>query len=303
MPHTNVAAAYDASSVVFRLARAFGCGPMLNLGYYRFGAPFTPLNFLTVPFESTPFLRLPAAQLRLLDKSIALLGLASGSRVLDVACGRGMSSFLMAATSPGAQVTAIDLLSQSVDVARTLYVNVPNLEYLQADAMNLGFRNQAFDRVLCVEAAFHFPDRGRFFRELGRVTGAGARAVIVDFMTATDPEPGFWDEADTRTVRQVWQFETFDCVRQYESNARANGFEVEACHDWSPHVTMPLLTVLGAIAWLGQREWGRQLLARRNPVLRGLPRSDWEELGRSVRAHRHVHRQTKYVALVLRKAA
>lgn len=303
MSRTNVAAAYDASSVVFRVARAFGCGPMLNLGYYRFPAPLTPLNFLTALFESTTFLRLPAAQLALLNKSIALLNLTSGSRVLDVACGRGMSSFLMATTCPLAHVTAIDLLPQSVDVARTLYVNIPNLKYLQGDAMNLGFRDQTFDRVLCLEAAFHFPDRARFLRELARVTGTGARVVIVDFMTATDADGSFWDEADTTTVRQVWQFETFDSVRQYQSNARDNGFEIEACHDWSPHVTIPLLTILGAIAWLGQREWGRQLMARRNPVLRGLPRQDWEELGRSVQAHRHVHRQTKYVALVLRKAA
>ncbi len=61
----TVAAAYDASNVTFRVLRAFGWGPLLNLGYYPFGKPLTLFNFLLSPFIVTPFLRLPAAQLKL----------------------------------------------------------------------------------------------------------------------------------------------------------------------------------------------------------------------------------------------
>jgi hypothetical protein len=64
-----VAAAYDASNVTFRVLRAFGWGPLLNLGYYPFGPPLTLFNFLVTPFIFTPFFRLAAAQVHLVKKA------------------------------------------------------------------------------------------------------------------------------------------------------------------------------------------------------------------------------------------
>ncbi|MBI1815365.1 MAG: class I SAM-dependent methyltransferase [Deltaproteobacteria bacterium] len=294
-----IGTAYNASNVTFRVLRAFGWGPLLNLGYYPFGKPLTLLNFLVTPLILTPFFRLPAAQMNLVKKSVALLDLRGGRRVLDVACGRGTSSYMMANASPHTHVTGIDLLAENMAVARTLYGNTPNLSYREGDAMNLDFPERSFDRVLCLEAAFHFPDRARFLSQLNRVVDAGTRVVIVDFMWKNDEARHHCSEATRRLVGSTWQWDNFDSVQAYQHNARTNGFNVEACLDWSSHVTAPLRTIFKCVAGLAQRTWGRALLLQQNPLLRALTDEDWREFARSARAHSDVQRHSQYVALVL----
>lgn len=296
-----VATAYNASSVTFRVLRAFGWGPLLNLGYYPFGKPLTLLNFLATPLLFTPFLRLPAAQLNLVRKGVARLNLRHGHRVLDVGCGRGTSSYLMAAAHPDTQVTGIDLLPDHVMVARTLYGNTPNLAYVEGDALHLDFPERSFDRVLCLEAAFHFPDRARFLSELSRVVVDGARVVIVDFMWKDDAARGLCSEEMRRLVQNTWQWENFDSVAEYQHNARRNGFAVEACLDWSSHVTAPLRTIFDTVAGLARWRWGRRLLCSYHPPLRALSDDDWREFGRAAVAHGAIHRAAQYAALVLNR--
>jgi ubiquinone/menaquinone biosynthesis C-methylase UbiE len=299
----DVAAAYNASNVTFRVLRTFGWGPLVNLGYYPFGKPLTLLNFLVTPFVIAPFFRLPAAQMRLVKKSVALLDLHSARRVLDVGCGRGASSFVMAHAFPHANVTAIDLLPENVAVARTLYANTPNLSYRQGDAADLDFPDRSFDRVLCLEAAFQFRQRARFMSELGRVVDAGGRVVIVDFMWKNDEARDACNDERTRLVQRTWQWESFDSVGEYRRNAQANGFTVEACLDWSSHVTAPLRTIFALVAGLAEHAWSRALLMRYHPLLRSLGEEDWQEFARSALAHQHVHRYVQYNALVLTRGS
>jgi MPBQ/MSBQ methyltransferase len=294
-----VATAYDASNVTFRVLRAFGWGPLLNLGYYPFGRPLTLLNFLVTPLIFTPFLRLPAAQLKLVRKAVALLDVPGGHRVLDVGCGRGTSTYVMANAFPHARITGIDLLPENPAVARTLYANMPNLRYLEGDALHLDFPDRSFDRVLCLEAAFQFPERGIFLSELSRIVDARGRVVIVDFMWRSDEARDICEDARSRLVRQTWQWENFDSVRQYRDNAQANGFQVNACLDWSSHVTAPLGTVFALVATLARYTWGRAGLRWYHPLLRSLTDEDWQEFIRSSHAHRYVHRHVQYGALVL----
>jgi MPBQ/MSBQ methyltransferase len=299
----DLASAFDASNVTFRVLRAFGWGPLLNLGYYPFGRPVTLLNFLVTSFVLTPILRLPAAQLKLVKKAVALLDLPGGRRLLDIGCGRGTSTYIMASAFPHTQVTGVDLLADNLAVARTLYGNVPNLRYLASNAMHLDFPDRSFDRVLCLEAAFQFPDRATFLSEISRVTDAGARVAILDFMWKSDEARDSCQDARSRLVRRIWQWEDFDSVRQYQDKARANGFQVKACLDWSSHVTAPILSVFLAVAWLARRAWGRAALRGLHPLLRAITDEDWREFIEAARAHHYVYRYVQYVALVLVKNA
>jgi SAM-dependent methyltransferase len=206
---------------------------------------------------------------------------------------------MMASTFPHARVTAIDLLPDNVAAARTLYGNVSNLTYGVADAMQLDFPDRSFDRVLCLEAAFHFPDRSHFLRQLSRLVDRGARLVIVDFMWKDDSAHRAADDEHGELVRRIWQWDRFDSVGDYSDNARANGFAVDACIDWSSHVTAPVQTVFDCVAALSRRGWGRKLLLRLSPLLQALSDDDWEEFGRAARAHRALHQHTQYTALVL----
>jgi cyclopropane fatty-acyl-phospholipid synthase-like methyltransferase len=300
---SRIGAAYDGSNVIFRALRACGWGPLLNLGYHPFGRPFTLLNYALVPGTLTPYHRLSAAQMRLVKQSVRLLGLSATdrARVLDIGCGRGASSFVIANLSPAAAVVGLDLLAENLGVAGTLYHGTPNLSFVRADAHDVPFRAGSFDRVLCLEAAFHFSDRNRFLQQVAQALAPGGRAVVVDFMWRNERDRQIWDDEPTRMVRQTWQWENFDSIARYESHAEANGFRVEAKHDWTGHVTAPLITLLSWAMVCSRSAWGQRLLTRYVPLLEPFTAEDWRELDRQGAAHCYVARRARYVALVLRR--
>ena len=301
-PEWHVPDAYNASNATFRALRAFGWGTMLNLGYYPFGRPITALNFVLSPVMLlAPFFRFPVAQLALIKRAMGLLRLAEGEKVLDVACGRGTSSFLMATMFPHLEVTGLDLLPGNLAAAETMYGNTPNLRYLEGDAMNIDLPSGGFDRLLCVEAAFQFPDRRRFMEEAWRVLAPGGVAVIVDFVWESDLDPLVRDDADTLLVRRVWQWEDFASVDEYRSHATESGFEIEAMYDWTNHVTAPLITILSVAAWFARTRLGQRVFATAIPGMRAFAAPDWRDLIDAARGHRHVQRHSRYVAFVLRR--
>ena len=144
----------------------------MNLGYFKFHGPLSFLN-LVVNLEKT--------QLKLVQQTMRLLDVGEKHSVLDVACGRGKSSFIMSCLRPQATVIGLDLLEANINAARFLFGGSPGLSYQNGNAMELDFEDRRFDRIQCLEAAFHFPDRSRFLSEANRVLKPGGRLVVVDF--------------------------------------------------------------------------------------------------------------------------
>ncbi len=71
-------------------------------------------------------------------------------RILDVGCGTGEISSRLAMLYPQATVIAVDLLENSLDIARDRYQDLaPRLEFRQQDAFNLEFDAHSFDLVVC----------------------------------------------------------------------------------------------------------------------------------------------------------
>ena len=289
----DVKASYDGSNVVYRLLRMETWGPsLMNLGYYPYTGLFSFLNLVT---------NQELAQRKLVTKAIELLQVRRRLRVLDVACGRGKSSFMVSAMNPEATVVGLDLLSQNIQVAKTLFDQNENLSYRTGNAMSLDFPDSSFDRVMCLEAAFHFPDRDRFLREAFRVARPGAKLVVVDFAWADDGQRIHRDDAETRLVRNIWQWDDLYSISEYERVARTAGFHVSAMQDWSSRVTGSIQGLFEFVSHLGNTDWGRQLLEWRNPLYRSISKDDWKDAARAVRAHEHGRKYVKYVAFVFEK--
>ncbi|MEX0332629.1 MAG: class I SAM-dependent methyltransferase [Puniceicoccaceae bacterium] len=96
------------------------------------------------------------------------LGLHSDSRVLDIGCGPGNSTFLLSQT--GADLTGIDFSEKMISVAADKH---PELTFKVGDAENLGFDNSTFDAVVANYIVHHLPDPVRVFGEISRVLKSG----------------------------------------------------------------------------------------------------------------------------------
>lgn len=132
------------------------------------------------------------AQARLDDRLLALADLADGQRVLDVGCGFGGTLETIASRHRGMHLLGINIDRRQLEVCRSLHARPGNaFHWLQADACALPLADASVDRLLCIEAMFHFDSRRRFFAEAARVLAPGGMLVASDIVTQLPDEgPG-----------------------------------------------------------------------------------------------------------------
>jgi SAM-dependent methyltransferase len=92
--------------------------------------------------------------------------LVAGSEVLDVACGAGYGSALLARQA--LHVVGADISAETIEHARLAYP-APNLEFRQADCTALPFADASFDAVVSFETIEHIAAQEKFLDEVRRV--------------------------------------------------------------------------------------------------------------------------------------
>jgi len=113
---------------------------------------------------------------------IADLGLAPGSRGLDVGCGVGLYALWLAeAVGLRGRVLGIEPTAERVAAARELVgkrVDVGRLEFREGDATALDMKDGSLDWVWCGDVLHHILDTDRALAEFRRVVRPGGRVVI-----------------------------------------------------------------------------------------------------------------------------
>jgi SAM-dependent methyltransferase len=95
------------------------------------------------------------------------------ARVLEVAAGTGVVTREMARALPtGTEIVATDLNQPMLDQAAAVG-SARQVEWRQADALQLPFEDQSFDAVVCQFGVMFFPDRARAMAEARRVLRKG----------------------------------------------------------------------------------------------------------------------------------
>lgn len=134
-------------------------------------------------------------------KSLELMAVRDGDRVLDVGCGVG-DEVIALARMVGDSGRAVGLDMSETMVAegrRRASAAGVRAEFKVGDAQSLPFEDRSFDAVRIERTLQHLPDPDRALRELRRVCRSGGRVV------ALDPDWGSLvvDSEDEETTRRV----------------------------------------------------------------------------------------------------
>jgi ubiquinone/menaquinone biosynthesis C-methylase UbiE len=102
--------------------------------------------------------------------------MAAGKRVLDVACGEGYGSALLALVADS--VTGADLSAEAIAHARAAYPSLPHLAFIEAPCTRLPVPDASFDLVVSFETVEHIQEQGAFVDEIRRVLAPGGVLLI-----------------------------------------------------------------------------------------------------------------------------
>jgi ubiquinone/menaquinone biosynthesis C-methylase UbiE len=99
--------------------------------------------------------------------------------VLEVAAGTGALTRRMASRLPaGVHIVATDLNQPMLDHAQARQSHEGKIEWKQADALALPFRDQRFDVVACQFGVMFFPDKIQGYKQAHRVLKPGGRFLF-----------------------------------------------------------------------------------------------------------------------------
>jgi ubiquinone/menaquinone biosynthesis C-methylase UbiE len=118
------------------------------------------------------------------EKTIRLMDLRPGERVLDLGCGAGWATRLLArrvAAGPdiSVNVVGLDVSDEMIRRAQAIPAEFENISYVCGSAQKIPGPDNFFDKVLSVESFYYYPDQDLVLHELFRVTAPRGRMFIL----------------------------------------------------------------------------------------------------------------------------
>lgn len=163
-----------------------------------------------------------------------------GQRILDLAAGTGASSVALARS--GAEVVAGDFSPGMIAEGRRRHGHVPNVTFVEADAMALPFADGEFDVVTISFGLRNVNDPKKALTEMLRVTAPGGMLLVCEFSHPQNPAFAslyrFYNDRVLPTV-----------ARSVSSNADAYDYLNESIKDWPDQVTLS--------SWIRDAGWTR----------------------------------------------
>ena len=118
------------------------------------------------------------------QQTLALMNLKTGEKVLDLGCGAGWASRLLAqlvggGERPGGQVVGLDVSDEMIRRARVNSTDFDNVLFVVGSAVQIPWEENFFDKVLSVESFYYYGDQDRALDELFRVLAPKGELYIL----------------------------------------------------------------------------------------------------------------------------
>lgn len=122
------------------------------------------------------------------EQAIARMSVTSDARVLDLGCGSGWATRLLARYASHGRVIGVDVSDEMIDVARASSKEFANVEFRVGSAERLPFDNGYFTHAFSMESLYYYVDVSAALREVRRVLSLGGLFVaVIDLYKENEP--------------------------------------------------------------------------------------------------------------------
>lgn len=125
-----------------------------------------------------------------------------GKTVLDIACGSGTVTLMLAeAVGSTGRVIGADISPSMLAIARAKAATSAPIEWIEAPAESLPYETGSVDAISCQQGLQFFPDKTAALKEMRRVLAPGGRAVVSVWTHVEDQD--FWGSLQA-SIGAVW---------------------------------------------------------------------------------------------------
>jgi ubiquinone/menaquinone biosynthesis C-methylase UbiE len=128
-------------------------------------------------------------------QTIERMKLAPGNTVLDLGCGAGWASRLIAKKVAPSLVIGVDVSDQMIAWATAASVDTENLRFFTGSAEQLPLDDASIVKVLSIESFYYYADQHRALRELYRVMTPDGQLFILINLYRDNPYSLRWEDA------------------------------------------------------------------------------------------------------------
>ncbi len=118
------------------------------------------------------------------EQTIRKMNLQPGERVLDLGCGVGWATRIVArlvsdGPEGGGQVVGLDVSDEMIARARAQSKDFENILYVWGSAQKIPWQENYFDKVLSIESFYYYADQDHALNELFRVMAPKATLYVL----------------------------------------------------------------------------------------------------------------------------